>query len=389
MNQPPHQPSDPNNQPVPPANQSDPKEASNYEYLKVQQAREDAERLRYDRQRIKGAQQRMLFARIDTMFMFLKKFCSLLRPTLIFSLVVAILTVGCIMLTSPPSQGQTQDFSKVEIQTVPVRDNVYMLMGEGGNIGVSIGSDGVFLVDDQFAPLTEKIKIAIAALTDQPVRLLLNTHWHFDHTGGNENLGKSGVLILAHDQVRERMSKGQSVPVLNMQIPAYPVAALPLVTYKEGVTLHLNGDTIEAIHVDPAHTDGDTFLHWLKTDVIHAGDIYFNGLYPFIDTSSNGSIKGMIAAVDRLLEIAGSQTKIIPGHGPLSNKFELETYRQMLLVAQGRTTAAITLGKTVEEFIASKPMAEFDAKWGTGFLSPEQFLKIVYTSVEQDLKNAG
>lgn len=278
-----------------------------------------------------------------------------------------------------------QDFSQVEIQTVPVRDNIYLLQGEGGNIGLFVGEDGAFLVDDQIAPLTDKIKAAIATVTDEPIKFVINTHWHSDHTGGNENLGNEGVVILAHDNVRKRMSVDNIIPSLNMEFPASPEAALPVITFEDGVTFHLNGDTLHAIHPDTdGHTDGDTFLHWKKANVIHAGDLFFNGFYPFIDAYSGGSLAGMIEGVNEILELTNAQTLIIPGHGKLSNRQELLDYRNMLMVVQVRTLTAIAQGMTLEEFLASDPTAEFDAAWGQGFLTPEVFQKIVYSSVAQE-----
>ncbi len=276
---------------------------------------------------------------------------------------------------------QSQDFSQVEVQTVPVAEDVYMLVGEGGNIGVSAGEDGVFMIDDQFAPLTEKIVDAIADITSEPIRFLINTHWHFDHTGGNENLGEADVLIIAHDEVYERMSTDQFIEALQVDIPASPPAALPVITFNDTTTFHLNGQTIEAFHVAPAHTDGDTIIHFIEADVIHAGDTYFNGLYPFIDTSSGGSLTGMISATERVLALAGENTKIIPGHGPLSNRAELEAYREMLVEVRLRTESAIAQGLNLEEFIASNPTADYDQRLGEGFLTPEQFQTIVYQSL--------
>lgn len=278
---------------------------------------------------------------------------------------------------------QTPDFDKVKIQTIPVEDGVYMLVGEGGNIGVSAGEDGVFLIDDQFAPLTSKIQDAVAKISNQPLRFLLNTHWHFDHTGGNENFGKAGAVIIAHDQVRKRLSTKQFIKAFDREIPAAPAAALPIVTFGDTLTLHLNGQTIHTFHVEAAHTDGDSVIHFREANVIHTGDAYFNGIYPFIDTENGGSVEGMITAVERILAITNKNTKIIPGHGPLSDRAELVAYRRMLQDVRTRTYAAIQKGETLESFIASKPTADYDKTWGKGFLSPEKFLTIVY----QDLSN--
>jgi cyclase len=276
-----------------------------------------------------------------------------------------------------------QDFSKVEVTSQKVAEGVYMLQGAGGNIGVSVGADGVFLIDDQYAPLTPKIKAAVAALSDKPIRFVLNTHWHGDHTGGNENLGSSSVLIVAHENVRKRMSVEQFMEAFGNKIPAAPAAALPVVTFTDGVTFHLNGDEIRAFHVPPAHTDGDAVVHFVKSNVLHGGDTFFNGIYPFIDLSSGGTVAGMIGAADRMLALAGEGTKIIPGHGPLGTKADLKAYRDMLATISGRVAAQVKAGKTLEEVTAAAPTAEFDAKWGQAFMKPGPFVAIVYKDAQR------
>src|SRR5688572_29598627 len=243
-------------------------------------------------------------------------------------------------LATTPALAQ-QDFSKVEIKATRITNTTYMLTGAGGNIGLSVGDDAVFIVDDQFAPLTPKIVAAIAQVTPKPIKFVLNTHWHFDHTGGNENLGKAGALILAHHNVRKRMSTEQLIDFLNMKTKPDPKDALPVVTFSADMSLHLNGEEIRAIHMPNAHNDGDSVVHYTGSDVIHMGDIYFNGFYPFIDAESGGSADGVVAACDRVLAIATEKTRIIPGHGPLSNTAELKAFRDMVATISGRVKALV------------------------------------------------
>lgn len=288
-----------------------------------------------------------------------------------------------LMIVSLPAVvfAQQRDFSKVEITTTELGSGLAMLQGAGGNLAVSTGPDGVFLVDDQFAPLTERIRAAIRQLSDRPIRFVLNTHWHGDHTGGNENLGKAGVLILAHHRVRARMSTDQFQAIRDRTIPAAPEAAWPVVTFEDGVTVHLNGQTIEATHVPNAHTDGDSLVHFREADVLHTGDTFFNGIYPFIDVSSGGSIDGMIAAADRALGIAGPRTRIIPGHGPLGDRQQLEDTRAMLLAVRDAVRQRVDEGLDRDAVVAARPSRAYDAEYGGGFLGPDDFVSLVYLSL--------
>jgi cyclase len=282
----------------------------------------------------------------------------------------------------PVAVAAQQDFSKVEIKTTDLGSGLAMLQGAGGNIGVSTGPDGVFLIDDQYAPLTEKIRAAIRDLSEEPIRFVLNTHWHGDHTGGNENLGGAGVLILAHHRVRERLSTEQFQAIRNRTIPASSQLAWPVVTFEDGVTLHLNGQTIEATHVDPAHTDGDSIVYFREADLLHMGDTFFSGMYPFIDTSSGGRIDGMITAADRGLAIAGPKTRIIPGHGPLSNRQDLAGTREMLISVRDRVRILMDEGLDRDQVIARQPSKDSDGQFGGGFMKPDVFVGIVFDSLK-------
>jgi len=292
-------------------------------------------------------------------------------------------TIAAILFLASASGAAAQssfDWSAVEIKTTALGHSLYMLEGRGGNIGVSAGEDGVFVIDDQYAPLTPKILDAIAKITPKPVRFVVNTHWHGDHTGGNENLGNAGVTILAHENVRARMSTEQVNPLRTTE-PA-PKAALPLVTFADGITVHLNGLTARATHVANAHTDGDTFVRFDEANVIHAGDVFFNGIYPFIDVFSGGSIDGMIAACDAILALADDETKIIPGHGALARKADLVAYRAMLADARARIAALVAAGKTEDEAVGAAPLLDLDAKWGQGFVNAERMTRLVYLSLK-------
>lgn len=276
-----------------------------------------------------------------------------------------------------------QNFDTIQIRATPVAGSVYMLTGSGGNIGLSAGDDTGFLVDDQYAPLTDKIRAAVAEITPSPIRFVLNTHWHGDHTGGNENLGEAGSLIVAHDNVRRRMSSEQFMEAFDRTVPPSPPEALPVVTFDGTVTFHLNGDTIHAFHVPRAHTDGDAIVHFRAANVVHMGDTFFNDRYPFIDLSSGGSINGVIDAADRVLTLANDETRIIPGHGDLSNRAELQRYREVLVTIRDRIQQAIEEGRTLDEVRAMEPTAEFDAEWGGGFVSSESFIETVYRSLNE------
>jgi glyoxylase-like metal-dependent hydrolase (beta-lactamase superfamily II) len=275
-----------------------------------------------------------------------------------------------------------QDFSKVQIQTVDVAPGVHMLVGSGGNIGVSSGEDGVLIIDDQYAPLTEKIRAAVSAISKAPIRFVVNTHWHGDHTGGNENLGGAGAIIVAHENVRRRMSAEHVSQFFKRTTPASPKGALPVMTFAADVSFHVNGDELHVFHVDPAHTDGDSIIHWKKANVFHMGDLFFSGGFPFIDLESGGSLGGVIAAAEKVLALANDGSKIIPGHGPLSTKKDLAAYREMLKTVRDRVQSQVAAGKTLDEVKASRPTKEWDDALGKGFINGDQFTEFAYRSLK-------
>ncbi len=289
-------------------------------------------------------------------------------------LISAILFASTMFLGSAHAQ---QNFDKVEIKTEKLSPTTYVLFGAGGNIGVSVGEDALFIIDDQYAPVGPKILAALKLLTDKPIKFVLNTHWHGDHTGGNERIGEAGALIVAHDNVRKRMSSEQFIALFKSKVAASPKAALPVVTFSKDVTFHLNGEEVFGFHVPNAHTDGDTIVQFKKSNVFHMGDTYFNGSYPFIDASSGGTPEGVVAAADRVLALADDSSKIIPGHGPMSTKADLKTYRDMLSTVSTRVKAMVKEGKKLDEIKAAKPSAEFDEKWGTSFISPKALIEML------------
>jgi glyoxylase-like metal-dependent hydrolase (beta-lactamase superfamily II) len=295
------------------------------------------------------------------------------------------IAAALLALALPVAAGAQQqpDFSKVEITRESVAPNLSMLVGMGGNIGVSTGDDGLMVIDDQYAPLHPKIAAALAKLAPGPVRFVLNTHWHPDHTGGNELFAKGGAVLVAHDNVRARLASGMTSKLMPRTVPPAPAGALPVVTFANDITFHWNGDDVHVFHVAPAHTDGDAIVHFRKADVMHTGDVFVTGRYPFIDVESGGSLSGIIAACEQLAGIAGAKTRIIPGHGALAGRTELLAYLEMLKQARDRVAKAIAAGKTVDQVAEAKPMADYDATWGTGFINPDSFVRLVYMSLSK------
>lgn len=289
--------------------------------------------------------------------------------------------VAGLMLTA--AVAQDRDFSKVEVKSTKLADNLYMLEGAGGNIGLLVGPQGAVIVDDQFAPLAPKIQAAIAAITDKPVRFVLNTHFHFDHTGGNEAFGRAGAVIVAHDNTRVRMSRENVYKAFNVTTPASPPEALPVVTFAQSIALHLNGEEIEATHLPNAHTDTDVALYFKKANVMHVGDVFAGMFFPFIDTESGGSIDGVIAALDVIGKKAKPDTRFLRGHAPVGTQADLKEYRSMLVTVRKRILDGIKAGQTQEQVVASQPTKEFDAKF-SGMIKPELFVQRAYVDLRRN-----
>ena len=301
----------------------------------------------------------------------------------LFLSVKSFLLVFCCLLTV--GVFAQRDFSKVEITPVQLTENIYMFKGSGGNIGVCIGEKGVLMIDSQFAPLSDKIKAAIKKLSNQPIHYLVNTHWHGDHTGGNENINSDEALLVAHDNVYERMNKKNLMKAFTQPVPAAAVKALPELTFNDELTLRFGGETVMVFHVDNAHTDGDAMIYFANSNVLHMGDTYFNGRYPYIDLSSGGSVDGLLNAVNTAIMLVDEDTKIIPGHGELSNKKELLKYREVVLTVRDRVRNAIRDGKSLKEIQAAKLNADYDDAWGGGFINGEKIVDIMYTSITTEM----
>jgi glyoxylase-like metal-dependent hydrolase (beta-lactamase superfamily II) len=284
-----------------------------------------------------------------------------------------------------PAAGQAAqphaDAATTPIKTTKLYDNVYLLQGQGGNMALQTGPEGNILIDASFAPAVPRILEAIAAASKDAPFALINTHWHGDHTGGNEGIHAAGYTIFAHQNTRERLSTPQAMKLFHTTTLAAPAGALPTITFEDTLHIWHNSDALDLVHYDPAHTDTDIYIHFHKANVLHVGDIWFNGIYPFIDEGTGGSIGGMIHAAEKTLAVADNNTKMIPGHGPLGSKSDFQKYRDMLAAVRDKVVALKASGASEEEAIAKKPTAEFDAALAKGFMNADTFVGIVYRTL--------
>jgi glyoxylase-like metal-dependent hydrolase (beta-lactamase superfamily II) len=302
---------------------------------------------------------------------------------------VRIAVVAAVMALSGPALAQTPpaaappppDFSKVEIKTTDLGDNCYMLEGQGGNITVAVAKDEIIMVDGQFAPLHDKIKAAVAVISTLPIKYLINTHYHGDHTGGNESFAKDGATIVAQINVKNRLAAGTTNGLTGAKTPPAPQGALPSDTYTNFSKIRLRGRVADLKHIENAHTDGDTYV-WFKTaNLLSTGDTFTNGRYPNIDFANGGNIRGMIAATEIYLKLTNAKTRIVPGHGPLADRAALMEYHKMLITARDRMAKLVKEGKSEADVVAAKPFADLDAKWAPTELASTNFIRVVYHSL--------
>ena len=280
-------------------------------------------------------------------------------------------------INSAPAQEK-----EIEFESFQLSDTIYMLKGRGGNVGVSTGEDGLYIIDDQVRPVTTQLLQAIRKISSKPIRFVINTHYHADHTGGNETIGGKGAVIIAHDNIRKRMTTSQVSIFTKSTTPPYANDALPVVTFNDRMSLHLNGESATAYYVANGHTDGDSIIHFPVSNVIHMGDMYFNGLYPYVDLDAGGAIQGMIQAADLALSMANDATRIIPGHGPLAMTEDLAVFRDYLVSATANVQALIDQGMDLQQAIEAKPTQEWDETLGSIWITPAQFVTFIYNSLK-------
>jgi len=288
-----------------------------------------------------------------------------------------------------PQQGATADqvaamraqFGGAPIQAQPLTDSITMLSGPGGNVVVLNGADGKLIGDNFVMPAWPHLKDALDNIGKAPLKTAVDTHWHFDHSDNNANVREAGATLIAHENTKKRMSETHTLPVLNLTFPASPASALPQQTFAQTHKIVMNGETVSLVHVPPAHTDSDIYLHFQKANVLQSGDVFFNGIYPYIDSATGGSVTGMIAGAGKLLAVADNNTKIVPGHGALGTKADLTKYREMLMTVRERLQKLKTSGKSMQEAVAAKPLDDLDPIWGKGLFNSDTFIQIAYPAL--------
>lgn len=298
------------------------------------------------------------------------------------SIVALVLAVAL----AAPGASAAPDPAQLEIASREIAPGLHLLTGAGGNMLLLVGEDGPVLVDDSFAPTSPRLRAAVALVTPRPVRFVLNTHWHSDHAGGNADLGRAGAVIVAHGNTRRRLSSRQVVEFFRTETPPQPPEALPVITFEDGVALHLDGEEIVAQHLPAAHTDTDVALYFTKARVVHAGDVFVNGPYPFIDESSGGTLDGVIAGAARILARIDDATIVVPGHGPLARKADLQAYHDMLATVRDRVAGLVREGRSLEQVVAARPTREFDARYGRGATPVDTWVGRVYVDVRRALQ---
>ena len=297
---------------------------------------------------------------------------------------ISSLALCFLFFIAPFASGQ--DLSKVEVKTIPLRNNLYILANSGSNAMLSIGEDGPLVIDAGMVEMSKKVAAAVTATGSGPARIVINTHWHFDHVGGNQQLAESGAIIIAHRNVRESMVDGGKLAVIDREVAPSPASALPDITFDTHLTLHFNGEEFLLTHVPSAHTNGDCIVYLPNSNVLHMGDTFFNGMYPFFDTNAGGTLNGIIKAFDVGMELANDQTMVIPGHGRLSNLNEMKEYRNMLSTVHGRVQKLVAEGKSLQEIIESKPTSDFDKRWGNSWLTPDMWIELIYRGMKSSIK---
>ncbi|HEY8994102.1 MAG TPA: MBL fold metallo-hydrolase [Lacunisphaera sp.] len=292
-----------------------------------------------------------------------------------------VLATGGMTQAWKTATGFDMDFPHVVVETHRLTDHIYTLLGSGANVTASVGPDGILLVDAEFEPMTAKLKAALAKLSPAPIKYLIDTHWHGDHTGGNADFAKDGTVVIAQANVLTRLANPQFLPFLNMKTSAQPPEMWPGITYESEMTLRFNGEEVRLFHLGPAHTDGDTVVFFTKSNVLCLGDVYINGLYPIIDRGSAGTINGYFPTIDKALSFCDAKTQVVPGHGPVSDRARLIFYRDMLLTLRDRIAKMRGEGKSLAEIEKANPSKEFDAEWASDRVGPDGVTQMIYETL--------